>query len=392
MSINFKQPKYILPLILLPFFCLFFFVYQSGFAKKKTVSKQAGFNGTVADVSPDIKKQQLEDKLDAYRNAYKEGDGMTAVNALPSEKTSNPTYDNTYSDQQKRMLDSINQAMKNRYSQRNDQQASRQLTQRNYTVSPNDRAMAEALNKLSQRQQTAGSGKAPPPNDPMQMFKLQMAYLDSMNKANDPAAKAEKQRKDALVKAEAIKATEPTLAVHKVAGPSADFNTVMPEPHPELIKVVIDENLTGYAGSRIRLRLLDDIQVGAYLVAKDTYLYALITGFSGQRVTLSVRSILYDDKILPVKLDIYDLDGLAGLYVPESAFRDFTKDASTNVIQGIDMQNSGNSFVMSAAGQLFQSTSSAIAGMIRKNKAKIKYNSYLYLIDNEAQRKAQNPH
>jgi conjugative transposon TraM protein len=372
MSINFKQPKYILPLILLPFFCLFFFVYQSGFAKKKTVSKQAGFNGTVADVSPDIKKQQL--------------------NALPSEKTSNPTYDNTYSDQQKRMLDSINQAMKNRYSQRNDQQASRQLTQRNYTVSPNDRAMAEALNKLSQRQQTAGSGKAPPPNDPMQMFKLQMAYLDSMNKANDPAAKAEKQRKDALVKAEAIKATEPTLAVHKVAGPSADFNTVMPEPHPELIKVVIDENLTGYAGSRIRLRLLDDIQVGAYLVAKDTYLYALITGFSGQRVTLSVRSILYDDKILPVKLDIYDLDGLAGLYVPESAFRDFTKDASTNVIQGIDMQNSGNSFVMSAAGQLFQSTSSAIAGMIRKNKAKIKYNSYLYLIDNEAQRKAQNPH
>jgi len=76
--------------------------------------------------------------------------------------------------------------------------------------------------------------------------------------------------------------------------------------------------------------------------------------------------------------------------VPESAFRDFTKDASTNVIQGIDMQNSSNSFVMSAAGQLFQSTSSAIAGMIRKNKAKIKYNSYLYLIDNQAQQKAQN--
>jgi conjugative transposon TraM protein len=394
MSINFKQPKYILPLILLPFFCLFFFVYQSGFAKKKTGTKQqAGFNGTVADVSPDIKKQQLEDKLDAYRNAYKEGDGMTAVNALPSEKTSNPTYDNAYSDQQKRMLDSINQAMKNRYSQRNSQpSAGSGLSQRNYPVSPNDRAMAEALNHLSQRQQTAGGGKAPPVNDPMQMFKQQMAYLDSVNKANDPAVKAEKQRKDALSKAEAIKATEPTMAVHKVCGPSADFNTVMPDAHPELIKVVIDENLTGYAGSRIRLRLLDAIQVGNYLVAKDTYLYALITGFSGQRVTLSVRSILYDDKILPVKLDIYDLDGLAGLYVPESAFRDFTKDASTNVIQGIDMQNSSNSFVMSAAGQLFQSTSSAIAGMIRKNKAKIKYNSYLYLIDNEAQQKAQNPH
>jgi len=34
--------------------------------------------------------------------------------------------------------------------------------------------------------------------------------------------------------------------------------------------------------------------------------------------------------------------------------------------------------------KIFQSTSSAIAGVIRKNKAKIKYNSYLYLIDNDA--------
>jgi hypothetical protein len=40
--------------------------------------------------------------------------------------------------------------------------------------------------------------------------------------------------------------------------------------------------------------------------------------------------------------------------------------------------------------KMFESTSSAIAGIIRKNKAKIKYNSYLYLIDNEAQQKAQN--
>ena len=45
MSINFKQPKYILPLIMLPFFLLFFFVYHSGFAKKKSVVKQlAGIN------------------------------------------------------------------------------------------------------------------------------------------------------------------------------------------------------------------------------------------------------------------------------------------------------------------------------------------------------------
>ena len=395
MSINLKQPKYLLPLILLPFLCLFFFVYHSSFAKKNQVVKQKqGLNGTVADVSPDIKKQQLEDKLDAYRNAYKESDGMTPVTALPSEKTSNPTYDNTYSEKEKRMLDSINQSMKTRYSHRDPQPVAINSYKRTgATGSSDDRAMANALNNISRRRgENNGSLSSSPSKDPMEMFRQQMAYIDSMNKANDPAAKAEQKKKETQAKAEALKTAEPALAVHKAFGASVDFNTVMPDQHPEMIKVVIDENLTGYAGSRIRLRLLDDMQAGPYLIRKDTYLYALINGFSGQRVTLSVRSILFEDKILPVKLDVYDMDGLPGLYVPESAFRDFTKDASTNVIQGVDMQNSTNSFVMSAAGQLFQSTSSAIAGMIRKNKAKIKYNSYLFLIDSEAQQKAQNAH
>jgi hypothetical protein len=92
---------------------------------------------------------------------------------------------------------------------------------------------------------------------------------------------------------------------------------------------------------------------------------------------------------LPVKLDIYDLDGLPGLYVPASAFRDFTKDLGSNSVQGISIDNSSGSFVMSTMGRMFQSTSSAIADMIRKNKARIKYNSYIYLIDPDQLQNAQ---
>lgn len=380
MSINFKQPKYILPLILLPFLCLFFFVYRSNFAKKEkpAAMRVAGLNATVGEVAPAVKKKKLQDKLDAYRDHWKEGDGLTAVSAVPTEKSSNVTYANDYTEKQKHMLDSINQAMKKRYADRR-------------TTAPNksgDYAMVAALNNMKrQREPTASSVNVA--KDPMQTFKMQMAFLDSMNKSNDPAIKAEKQKAAAAEKAARLKEGEIKLPVKKANNTAADFNTVEPESRADFIKVVIDENLTGYAGSRIRLRLLDDIQVGNSKVPKDTYLYALITGFGGQRVTLSVKSILYDGKILPVKLDIYDLDGLLGLYVPESAFRDFTKDAGTNVMQGVDVQSASGSFLVSAAGKLFESTSSAIAGMIRKNKARIKYNSYLYLIDNEALQGAQ---
>ena len=84
---------------------------------------------------------------------------------------------------------------------------------------------------------------------------------------------------------------------------------------------------------------------------------------------------------MPVKLAVYDQDGLDGLYVPNSQFRDFTKDASTNVMQGVDIESTSSSYLMSAADKLFESTSSAIASAIRKDKARIKYNSYVYLID-----------
>ena len=369
MSINFKQPKYILPLIALPFLCLFFYVYHGGSSSKpqKQVKLTGGMNGTVGDVSPDVKKKQLEDKLDAYRNAYKESDGNTAVIPIPTDNVVNSGFAH-----QKRTIDSINRLM----------------AARGHPPGPSaqDKALAQALNNINTRKTQSASPSSPPGKDPMELFRQQLAYMDSLKKASDPAYQAQKQKQ--LAEAKALKSEEQNLSVSKAAGTSGDFNTVEPEKSPDFIKVVIDENITGYAGSRLRLRLLDDIDVGHYRVKKDSYLYALINGFTGQRVTLQVKSILYENKILPVKLDVYDLDGLPGLYVPESAFRDFSKDLGQSTIQGVDIENNGtgseaNQLMMSTVSKMFESTSTAIAGIIRKDKAKIKYNSYLYLIDTD---------
>lgn len=391
MTINFKQPKYILPLIALPFLCLFFYVYSSGKSQpKKEVRLTGGMNGAVGDVSPDVRKKKLDDKLDAYRNAYKESDGNTAVIPIPTDNTASPSTDGSNITGQKRMLDSINQLMKRKYGSPGGNRSGEIYKEPG--VSAQDKALAEALNNLSnnRKAQQANSQAQSPAiaaKDPMQVFRQQIAYLDSIKKAADPVYQAQ-QKQLAQAKAEALRSKEPNLNVVKANSALADFNTITPEKTGGFIKVVIDENLTGYAGSRIRLRLLDDIVVGHYLIKKDSYLFALINGFTGQRVTLQVKSILYEDKILPVKLDVYDLDGLPGLYVPESAFRDFTKDLGQNTVQGVTIDNSGTGseaqqFMMSTVSKVFESTSSAVAGIIRKNKAKIKYNSYLYLIDTD---------
>ena len=382
MKINFKQPKYVLPLIVLPFLCLFFFVWRSGFSKpKKQVKQVVGLNGSVGNVSADVRKKDLADKLDAYRNTFKQSDGLTAVNAIQKEPTSNASFHDNYSDKEKKTLDSINQAMKAKFS--HPQPISK------IPVVNHDQELANAISGMANRQKQQPRPAELREKDPMEMFKAQMAYMDSINKQNDPAYKAEHLKKLAADKAAQEKASEVNYTVVKAATASDDFNTIKPPTDDKFIMATIDENETGYAGSRLRLRLLEDIKAGANLIPKGTYIYALISGFSEQRVKLSITSILSNGKILPVKLEIYDLDGMPGLYVPSSAFRDFTKDLGSNTVQGVSIDGNSTSFIMSSVDKMFQSTSSAIAELVRKNKAKLKYNSYIYLIDKDALKSAQ---
>ena len=376
MKINLKQPKYVLPLVLLPFLYLFFYVWHSSAAKStKVVAEQKGLQSTVAEVSQEVRKKRLADKLDAYRNAYKEADGRSAVTLIPTAGADQSLQPPKDANKAKKTLDSIDQAMKSRFTQQRQSNA--------------DPAVAKAINQVAARRSQPEHADAPKEKDPMDMFRQQMAYIDSFQKQNDPALKAEKLKQEKADKLAREKAAELKLPVSKLDAFANDFNTVMPLKEDPFISAAIDENITGYAGSRLRLRLLDDIRVGNFAIPKGTFIYAEINGFSAQRLTLKVTSILSAGKILPVKLDIYDLDGMPGLYVPASAFRDFTKDLGSNSVQGISIDNASGSFVMSTVGKMFQSTSSAIADMIRKNKAKLKFNTYIYLIDTDALQNAQ---
>ena len=81
MKINFRSPRYAIPLILLPFILLFFYVYKSSFGKPKPITKgKDSLQYNVADVSDQVRKSTLSDKLDAYREQYKKADGYTAIN------------------------------------------------------------------------------------------------------------------------------------------------------------------------------------------------------------------------------------------------------------------------------------------------------------------------
>lgn len=102
----------------------------------------------------------------------------------------------------------------------------------------------------------------------------------------------------------------PNEVVRKVKTASDYFNTLAKDARePKLIQAIIDENIKAVDGSRVRLRLLDDVEIGKYVVKRGTYLYATVSGFSSGRVKGSISSILVDDELMKVSLSIYDTDG-----------------------------------------------------------------------------------
>lgn len=189
-------------------------------------------------------------------------------------------------------------------------------------------------------------------------------------------------------------AEKPVEMVKKVKTASDYFHTIsQAQNEPHLIKAIIDEDIKAVDGSRVRLRLLDDVEIGESVLKSGTYLYATMNGFGSQRVKGKVQSVLVDDRLVKVNISLYDTDGLEGLYVPESSFRETSKDVASGAVTGNMSLNSGsygNSFSqwgMQAIQNAYQKTSNAIGKAIKKNKAKLKYGTFVYLVNDKGETK-----
>ncbi len=393
-KINFKQGRYVLPLMFLPFFFLAFYIYDSfALDKETTVIVKNDVNSDLAPPSANVTNDQLADKMAEYKRNFKNGDGYTAINPLQAEQSQRPELESLYSDDEKRMLDSLEKEMEKVRAR--GEEPNTGFRPRSEDLSENDKVLLSMLNQKPE-QKTIDYEEEKPPN-PTDMMKEQFRLMDSLEKANNPEYQEELRQQQQLEehkrRLEELEASR--FSVQKASMTKGIFNTIKAKDSESFIKAIVDEDITVYAGSRIRLKLMEDILVGKELVPKGTYLYATINGFTQQRITFNVESIMKGSNILPINLEIYDMDGMRGLYVPASAFREFTKQLGGNSMQGMNLTTSGtqdqSQFLMSTIQKAFQSTSTAISKVIKQNKANIKYSTYIFLIDpQELKNKQQN--
>ena len=400
-KLNFKQPKYIFPLILLPI------VLFLGFQGTKYLNKDNKTEEKSQDLSLNLGETQdsILSKNAAYDDLFERGDGRSMLDGIENDEDSLQNYSDNLDDKQKRYIDSLkimrglnnglgkNPANDSYYKQNSQRNSDEKDFQRSAEMIRmlNNQGGGNPNSNTSTSENQFGSNKKQEETDPVKMLKQQFLMMDSLEKAKDPeyqaALASENKLKKNKEKLEAFLNT--TLKVDK-SSLNPSFNSIAKTNNDNFIKAVIDENNKGYLGSRIRFRLLEDINVGKHKINKGTILYGQISGFAMQRVNLNVISILKDGNILPVNLSVFDMDGMQGLYVPQSDFREMLREMGSNSVQGTQMDSSGESFFTSLFSSLFSSTSKTISNMIRQNKAKLKYNSYIYLINDKELNKNKN--
>jgi hypothetical protein len=386
MNINFRKPKYILPLILLPFLLILNYGMQSFSSQEDHVpdNGKAELQEGMGDVSLEIRNRGIEDKLDAFRSRYKMADGYTAINNLKLDVEPKEEILSRYNEEEKRMLDSIDRAFKSQYPN-----GSVNAVSNTPSTGSNIGSQDYYPEKTFHFPPAPPSDKPSPPanryDDPMELFRAQMALIDSMGRVNEPS------QDEIFAKTgpgEELEGT-PKLKVGKPGEATGHFNSVFRKTANSPIQAIVDEDIRkGTMGDRLRIRLLDDIKVGGFIVPKGHHLYATISGYEAQRVKLTITNVMLEDKILPVQLSLYDHDGLEGLYVPASAFREFSKNMGANVTGGMNLQmqpspGSVNQMYLSALQRLFTSGSQVLAKSIRQNKVNLKYGTVIYLMDPE---------
>lgn len=397
-KLDFKQRKYILPLLALPFLLLFVYV-GAQFTKEDTSEKD---QPKELSLSLGETQDSIMTKNDAYDAFFKKDDNRTMLEGLDKEEDSLYNYDDQLSLAQKRKIDSLKavSSRQNPYREKgnpssyynpNSSQREDQDYQRSSEIIRmlNDKSYGKQENGYdSESSKTLLKNE---PQDPVKYLKQQMLVMDSLEKARDPEYQsklaAEQRLKTSKEKMDEF--LNSTFNVSK-SGINNDFNAFYKEKENSFIKAVIDENNKGFLGSRIRFRLLEDIFVSNRKISKGSILYGQISGFSMQRVNLAIVSVFTKGEIFPVNLSIYDVDGMKGLYVPQSVFRDMIREMGSNSVQGTQMDMGGQGFFTSLGSKLFTSTSKSIANLIKTNKAKLKYNSYVFLIDEKQLKDSQN--
>lgn len=150
------------------------------------------------------------------------------------------------------------------------------------------------------------------------------------------------------------------------------------------IKACVCQTIKLSDGKEMQLRLLEPMRAGNILIPANT----ILTGsakISGERLQVTIISIQYADNVIPVEMDVYDLDGLRGFSAPGSDEMNAAKEIAANM--GTSMGSSititddaGSQLAADLGRSAIQGLSQYVSKKMRKVEVTLKANHQVLLL------------
>lgn len=369
----------ILPLALLPFVVLIFYILGGGENAGKETSgkvKPGKKNGANYELPEAEQSIEIFDKMEAYQNSqgrvvstqdyHVMEDNLhksTDVNITTSEDSAI-----VFEDIEAKGVDAIGSNNLLAHIKNKEEQVRKEMAGNKLNHGGNQKASpAKPVSKTK-------------PEKPVILQKTGIEELDQvfdenikLNRQNDSLGYYLTQANQKLKELEAKKSA--SFNLEKNRSPGFDGRT----PISLLFKAEVYETTTVLDGNRVKLRLLEDCRVGGKVIPKSTFIYG-ICQIKNERLHIRVIQLPTDDGFLPVDLVIHDLDGLAGLYVPDNAARKVAKEVgsatNTSSLFGVTADPLTYAGVRAA-----DRTAQSLFKMTRLKKVTIKKNTLVYLIN-----------
>lgn len=137
------------------------------------------------------------------------------------------------------------------------------------------------------------------------------------------------------------------------------------------VEAVVHADQTLVNGAVIKLRLTTDVYINGSLIPKGNFVYG-VAALNDERLEIQIKSIRNNNTLFPVKMEVYDMDGLPGIHIPGAITRDVAKQSADNGLQLMELTSVDPSLKAQAAAAGISSVKSLLSRKVKQVKVLVK--------------------
>lgn len=397
-----RKMMLVLPLLVIPFLTMAFWAFGGGKGTEPVIANdQKGLNLNLPDAK--MKEENLTDKLSFYDKAdkdsakleewmrtdpyyqQKEDTGYTPVNELElltqnsaskyNQRLNSSPYETSSNNPEQKLLQKLALLQKEI-----NKQPETETLANNEMLSPNQGdEFSNEVDRLENMMLTMDKTNTGDPE-----MKQLNGTLERILDIQHPQRVKDKLKEKSLQQKQVVFAvtTSPRLAnvslidtMKKKLNSNNQFLGATKEAEETTegftIEAVVHSNQSLVNGAVIQLRLFTDVFINGILIPKGTPVNG-IASLNNERLEVEINSIRYKNQLFPVKLELYDMDGLPGIYIPGSISRDVAKNSSDNSLQLMELTTVDPSLKAQAAAAGINTAKNLLSRKVKQVKVMIK--------------------